>query len=180
MNIPIKRRGFLRGAAMSTISIPAIVVASRAPATSQPGDNDFQFEVTRTEEEWRAMLTGVEFGILREGITEQQRTSPQWNETREGAYFCRGCDLHVYDSIWQIVVDKGWVFFRQNVPNAVLMGIDNSYPPSSMVNPEGSPFAAIEAHCRRCGSHLGHILPVEGMALHCTNGTSFKFVLANA
>jgi peptide-methionine (R)-S-oxide reductase len=179
MNIPIKRRGFLRTAALSAISIPAIAIASRVHATSQPGDNDFQFEIIRIEEEWRAMLTDFEFGILREGKTEPQRTSPQWNETREGTYYCRGCDLHVYDSTWQIVVDKGWVFFRQNVPNAVLMGIDNGYPPSGMANPEGSPLAAIEAHCRRCGSHLGHILPVGGMALHCTNGTSFKFELAN-
>jgi len=180
MNIPLKRRGFLHRAALSVLSIPAIAIGSRAHATKQPGDNDFQFEVTRTEKEWRAMLTEFEFGILREGKTEKQRTSPQWNETREGTYYCRGCDLHVYDTAWQVVVDKGWVFFRQNVPNAVLMGIDNSFPPSDMANPEGSPLAAIEAHCRRCGSHLGHILPVAGMALHCTNGTSFKFELANA
>jgi peptide-methionine (R)-S-oxide reductase len=33
----------------------------------------------------------------------------------------------------------------------------------------------IEAHCRRCGSHLGHVLYVEDRLLHCINGTALEF-----
>jgi peptide-methionine (R)-S-oxide reductase len=35
--------------------------------------------------------------------------------------------------------------------------------------------ATIEVHCRRCGSHMGHVLLVEGEILHCINGTSLVF-----
>ena len=36
----------------------------------------------------------------------------------------------------------------------------------------------IEAHCRRCGSHLGHILTVDGKLVHCINGASLAFTPA--
>jgi peptide-methionine (R)-S-oxide reductase len=36
----------------------------------------------------------------------------------------------------------------------------------------------IEVHCRRCASHMGHILLVDGKLLHCINGTSLNFVEA--
>ncbi len=38
-----------------------------------------------------------------------------------------------------------------------------------------APQILIEAHCRRCGSHLGHILNVQGDILHCINGTALTF-----
>ena len=51
----------------------------------------------------------------------------------------------------------------------------------------GDPFAelgaAMEAHCRRCGSHLGHIvaLPeVPGVPIHCINGAALRFEAAEA
>lgn len=179
MNIPIKRRRFLGGVALGAIAIPTILPAARDVAANAVLQGDeFEFEVTRSEAEWRAMLSDFEYGILRDGKTEPQKTSPLWNETRTGAYHCRGCDLHVYQSGWQVVVEtKGWVFFRQNVPNAVLMGIDGKLP-SGMAAPEGSIHAAIEVHCRRCGSHFGHILLVGATVLHCTNGTSYNFKLS--
>ena len=38
----------------------------------------------------------------------------------------------------------------------------------------------IEVHCRRCASHMGHVLLVENHVLHCINGTSHDFVPTQA
>jgi peptide-methionine (R)-S-oxide reductase len=44
----------------------------------------------------------------------------------------------------------------------------------------GEPRQVIEAHCRRCGSHLGHVLHVENDILHCINGASLTFAADDA
>jgi len=172
----IKRRAFLGGSALSALALAQTrASAGDSGGTAQP----FAYEVTRTEAEWRGMLGKDEYNILRKGSTELPKTSALWNNTAEGTYCCRGCDLTVYDSVWKVELDKGWAFFRQSRENTVLMGIDGD-PPDGM-EPEDERFAAmIEAHCRRCGSHLGHILTVEGASLHCINGTSLQFRAAAA
>jgi len=152
----------------------AQVSAGRALADpSGTGADDFTYEVTRTDAEWREMLSPAEHSILRKNSTELPKTNPLWNNTADGTYCCRGCDLTVYDSVWKVELDKGWAFFSQSRENSILMGIDGQ-PPYGMADPN-APGAMIEAHCRRCGSHLGHILKVEDKALHCINGTSLQF-----
>ena len=39
-------------------------------------------------------------------------------------------------------------------------------------------FIGVEVHCRRCGSHFGHIIAVDGTILHCVNGAAFHFTAA--
>ncbi len=65
------------------------------------------------------------------------------------------------------------MFFRHSEPNAVLTGIDGPVPEYGAADAEYGAF--IEVHCRRCGSHLGHLLQIEEQLLHCINGTSLKF-----
>ncbi|SLN56087.1 bifunctional methionine sulfoxide reductase B/A protein [Pseudoruegeria aquimaris] len=68
------------------------------------------------------------------------------------------------------MLEKGWVFFRHGIANAILMGVD--WPEGSDMTPEQAALAAVEAHCRRCGGHLGHIVMIENQLLHCINGAS--------
>lgn len=166
---PLNRRAFL-GASAAALSLPGAAAMAR-----QGGAPDrFAYEITRTEAEWRARLTEKEYLILREGDTELPRSSYLWDETRAGRFCCKGCDLAVYDSRWRVPLDKGWVFFAHAVPDTVLMGIDG--PQLAYGQDPDAPINMIEAHCRRCGSHLGHILLVEGQVLHCINGASLTFV----
>ena len=166
--MPQTRRDFLAGTAVAAVTLPA-ATAALAKSTEQAAGGDFQFEIQRTEEEWRALLSKEEYYILRKGGTELPKSSPLWNETRAGGYACRGCELPVYISKWKAPIDKGWVFFSQSEPNSILMGIDGN-------NPYGKvPPAMIEAHCRRCGSHLGHILSVGTATLHCIDGAALLF-----
>jgi peptide-methionine (R)-S-oxide reductase len=69
------------------------------------------------------------------------------------------------------------VFFFHSVPNSTLTSID-VLPEERIEMRESAmstPDTMIETHCRRCGSHLGHIVLVEGDVLHCINGTSLVF-----
>ena len=126
------------------------------------------------------MLTPSEFTVLRKGSTELPKSNPLWKNTANGTYCCRGCELTIYDSSWKSDVDMGWVFFEQARENSVLMGTDGEPPYDIYGVPQERRFPAmIEAHCRRCGSHLGHILTVgDAGTLHCINGTSLQFLPA--
>ena len=159
------RRGFLAGVAVSGVALPSL-------AASPKPNETFEYEIVRTEEEWRAQLSESDYSILREGGTEAPHSSPLEKESRTGNYHCKGCGLHTYTSEWKVPLGKGWVFFGHSVPNSVLMDVDleanYTMSPDSLIT-------AIEGHCRRCGSHLGHILTVDRVLVHCINGAALTF-----
>lgn len=162
------RRAFLTSA--STLPVAAILAAPAIPASARTSNNDFTYEITRSDEEWRARLTEQEYAVLRLGRTEVPHTSLNAFQMAEGHYTCKGCDLVNFDSRWKVQhFDLGWAFFSQARPTTVLTSIDDAY--GDMADES----AAIECHCRRCASHLGHILTVKGTTLHCLNGTSLVF-----
>jgi peptide-methionine (R)-S-oxide reductase len=126
------------------------------------------FEVTRTEAEWRAMLTDLQYRVMREGGTERAYTSPLNEEDRAGTFHCRGCDLPLYSSETKYDSGTGWPSFWEAMPNAIGTMEDRSL------------FFQVrtECHCRRCGSHLGHIFddgPQPTGKRHCINGVSLVF-----
>ena len=56
------------------------------------------FEVTRTDAEWQAMLTDLQYQVMRHEATERAGTSPLEKNYADGVYHCRGCDLVLYAS----------------------------------------------------------------------------------
>lgn len=164
------RRRFLTRALLAATAWP-VALAGRAVARPSR-DFTFDYEVTLTEAQWHGRLSEYEFAILRKGGTEWARSSSLWNDYREGDFLCKGCDLPLYSSEWRVPLDKGWVFFSHSRPTAVMTDIDPGNPYGRR-DAEGT--AEIEVHCRRCGSHLGHLLTVEGQLVHCINGTSLMF-----
>lgn len=172
--ITTSKTSFNRRTFLTTSGLAGLGALSAAPADAARNPVDgFAYEITRSEPEWRARLNEAEFKILREGDTELPKSHPYWSETQDGHYTCKGCDLHLYDSAWKVVIDKGWAFYKHSVENSVLLGIDGPGPEVELEPHE--PGAMIEAHCRRCGSHLGHIVWVNEQLLHCINGTSLVF-----
>lgn len=171
------RRDFLA----STVLVSAGAALGPSQASATPGAPDsFSYEVTRTDEEWRAMLTDIEYTVMREGGTEDQRTTSFWNSEEVGTYCCRGCDLPIYSSETKENLPIGWVFFRHSEPNAILTGIDpvNPYGETEMGNEDDALISLIEVHCRRCGSHLGHLVSLSGGPMHCINGSAMTFEAA--
>lgn len=125
------------------------------------------FEVTRTDAEWRAMLTDIQYKVMREDGTERAGTSPLDKVYADGTYYCRGCDLAVYESKTKYDSGTGWPSFYDNIPNAIFTNPDNSFFTTRT-----------ETSCRRCGSHFGHIFddgPAPTGKRHCLNGVSLVF-----
>jgi len=126
------------------------------------------FEITKTPEEWRKTLTPEQFHVLREHGTERAGTSPLDKTYSPGTYDCAGCDLPLFSSETKFNSGTGWPSFYQPLDNAVANTVDKSFF-----------MTRTEAHCRRCGGHLGHVFedgpPPTGLR-YCMNGVALKFI----
>ena len=126
------------------------------------------FEVTRTEAEWRALLTPEQYAVLREAATEPPFTSPLLKEDRRGDFACAGCDLDLFSSTTKYASRTGWPSFWAPLEDGVIgEQEDRSY---GMIR--------TEVHCARCGGHLGHVFPdgppPTGLR-YCINGLALVF-----
>jgi peptide-methionine (R)-S-oxide reductase len=141
-----------------------------AAVSSLPTGALAAFEVTRTDAEWRAMLSKAEYKVMRREGTERAGSSPLDKNWADGTYHCKGCDLAVYSSQHKFDSGTGWPSFWQSLPGAV------------ETKPDRKLFTVrTEVHCRRCGSHFGHIFddgPAPTGKRHCLNGIALDFKAA--
>jgi len=125
------------------------------------------FEITRTDAEWKAMLTALEYKAMRREGTEPAGSSPLDKVYADGIYQCRGCSLPLYSSSAKYDSGTGWPSFYEPLANAVATKTDRRL------------FTVrTEVHCRRCGSHIGHVFddgPKPTGKRYCMNGVSLVF-----
>jgi peptide-methionine (R)-S-oxide reductase len=130
------------------------------------------FEIQKTDSEWRRMLTKAQFDVLRLHHTEVPGTSPLNEEKRKGVFACAGCELPLFSSETKYDSRTGWPSYTAPLPNAI--GTSTDYV---LLLPR------TEVHCRRCGGHLGHVFedgpPPAGLR-YCINGVAMKFIPADA
>jgi peptide-methionine (R)-S-oxide reductase len=128
------------------------------------------YEVTHTDAQWQKILSPAQYNILRQAGTEPPYSSPLLKETRLGTYNCAGCALPLFSSKTKYDSGEGWPSFFAPLPNAVLSSADNSFG-----------MDRTEIHCRRCGSHLGHVFtdgpPPTGLR-YCIDGLALVFAPA--
>ncbi|MCC5875190.1 MAG: bifunctional methionine sulfoxide reductase B/A protein [Candidatus Sumerlaeia bacterium] len=126
--------------------------------------------ITRTESEWRELLDGEQFRVMRQHGTEPAFCEGLLDNEEEGFYLCRGCNLPLFESTAKFDSGTGWPSFYKPVWRGNIMERhDNSYGMSR-----------IEILCPRCESHLGHVFPdgPEPTGLrYCVNSASMKFAL---
>jgi len=125
------------------------------------------FPVTRTDAEWREILTPEQYQVMRGHGTERPGSCALLNEKRAGTFSCVGCGQPLFVAKTKFESGTGWPSFDTPVEGAVETTEDRSY---GMVR--------TEVHCSQCGSHLGHVFPdgppPTGLR-YCINGVALDF-----
>ncbi|GLS22810.1 peptide methionine sulfoxide reductase MsrB [Labrys miyagiensis] len=125
-------------------------------------------KVSKTDAEWRALLSPEQYRITREHGTERAFTGPFWNSKAKGIYSCVCCEEKLFRSDTKFDSGCGWPSYFEPVrPDAVIEIEDRSFG-----------MRRIEIRCATCDAHLGHVFPdgpkPTGLR-YCINGHSMNF-----
>ncbi|WP_024816242.1 peptide-methionine (R)-S-oxide reductase MsrB [Methylopila sp. 73B] len=128
---------------------------------------DEVYEVTRTDEEWRALLSPEQYQVMRRHGTERPGSCSLLREKRPGVFACVGCGQPLFRSGEKFESGTGWPSFDAPIDGALGETVDRSYG-----------MTRTEVHCGRCGSHMGHVFPdgppPTGLR-YCINGVALAF-----
>jgi peptide-methionine (R)-S-oxide reductase len=165
------RRRFLwtTGAAGAALSFTGLRWLGAARAEAAPARS---FAVTRSDAEWRKLLTPDQYEVLRQEGTEHPYSSPLNDQHGSGVFACAGCAQALFSSNTKFDSGTGWPSFWQPLDKAVLEDADNSL---------GITRTAVS--CSRCGGHLGHVFddgPRPTGLRYCMNGVAMTFKPAAA
>jgi peptide-methionine (R)-S-oxide reductase len=138
----------------------------RARLDSIPLDQKVHF----TNDEWKHILTGRQYYVLRRRGTELPFANAYWHTHEKGSYVCAACGNPLFSSNAKYDSGTGWPSFWQPiVGDAVSAASQSSFGGGN------------EITCARCGSHLGHVFddgPRPTGLRYCMNSAALKFVKA--
>ena len=138
-------------------------------SSAQDKKESASFPVQKTEAEWRAQLTELQYHVLREEGTERAFTSELNKIYSPGTYVCVACETPLFKGKHKFDSGTGWPSFDREIKGNVAFDTDYKLG-----------YARTEEHCATCGGHLGHVFndgPRETTGKrHCINGSALKFI----
>ena len=161
------RRQFMSSSLLGVLALSTTSLRARDDFLPVPATID---KISKSDREWKAILTPEQYNVLRKEDTEKPFSSPLNHEKRDGTYVCAGCQLPLFTSEMKFDSGTGWPSFFTTLPGTVETKLDFTF-----ILPRR------EYHCARCGGHQGHVFkdgPEPTGQRWCNNGTALTFVPA--
>lgn len=127
-----------------------------------------QNRVEKSDNEWKKILSPIEYYVLRQKGTERPETGKYNKFYEEGIYYCAACDTPLFSSTTKYNSYSGWPAFYNFIKPNVRNIEDNSLH-----------IKRTEIICAVCDGHLGHVFDdgpknTTGKR-YCVNSVSLKF-----
>lgn len=126
-----------------------------------------EYEISKTDSEWRTQLGEEKYRILREKGTEYPHTGEYNLHFEKGTYVCGGCQEPLFKSDSKFKSECGWPSFDDAIEGKIEYKKDITYG-----------MQRTEILCAKCGGHLGHVFddgPTKTGTRFCVNSLSVEF-----
>jgi len=148
--------------------VTVLMISCTGTAQKEVKKEQKEYAVTKTNKEWKEILTNEQYYILRQAGTERPFSSELNKIHGSGTFHCAGCNTALYESEHKFDSGTGWPSFDRAVKGNVSVDVDHKLG-----------YARTELLCNTCGGHLGHVFndgPRETTGKrHCINGDALIF-----